>query len=300
MKILAIYYSQSGQIKDILNSITKPLIEKGAQVDFVNIQPDPVYPFPWTSNEFFAAFPYSKLGMNCALKQPDINYSVHYDLIIMGLQVWYLEPSIPMASLLRSEYANIFANKPVITVYGVRNMWVNAHRNMKQLIKNAGGKLVGNIVLQDPHNNLVSVLTIIRWLIKGNKQAGKLLPAAGIPEKDILSSEKFGELIWNDNTSGYQNLHSQFLENNAFKVDYHLMKTEFAGTRIFGIWAKLIQKNSTAGSKKRTRLLIIFKYYLFFVIFVVSPISSLIFRFIRLVFRKRTEQTILQQTSLND
>jgi menaquinone-dependent protoporphyrinogen IX oxidase len=297
MNILVLYYSQTGQIKSILNALTNPLINAKHSVDFIRIEAELEFPFPWTSGEFFSVFPDSKSGNNCRLKPIFIQNPEKYDLIILGLQVWFLELSIPIASFLRSEYADILKNKPVITVYGVRNMWINAHQSTKALIHKSGGTLVGNIILQDKHNNLLSVLTIVRWLINGKKEAGKMLPQAGVSYNDIRLCERFAPIIMNANETQFRNLQNEFLKNDAFKVDYHIMKTEFAGSRIFGIWARLLQKKSSAGSKKRNKLLKIFKYYLFFVIFVVSPISSLIFKLIRLFFRKKTEKEILKHTS---
>jgi menaquinone-dependent protoporphyrinogen IX oxidase len=299
MNILVIYYSQSGQIKTILDEITKPFTTEGNNVDFVQIEAEPKYPFPWKSDEFFSVFPDSKKGNNCQLKPLSFQNPEKYDLIIVGMQVWFLELSIPMASFLRSEYSSIFKNKPVITVYGIRNMWVNAHKTTKTLICKAGGIPVGNIVLQDKHNNLVSVLSIVRWLINGKKSAGKLLPEAGVSEYDIRSSHRFGSIIIRSKDNNFNDLHDELIKNDAFKIDYHIMKTEFAGSRIFGIWARLIQKKSIPSTKKRKKQLRIFKYYLFFVIFVVSPISSFIFRMIRILLRNKTEREIQKHTALD-
>jgi len=229
----------------------------------------------------------------------DINTDKHYDLVVIGLQVWYLEPSIPIASFLKSKYADIINDKPVITVYGIRNMWINAHRQIKELISNKGGKLSGNIVFADRHNNLISVMTIVRWLFKGKKDAGRFLPAAGVSDKDLKGAKVFGKIIAdafkNEEFSDLQNI---FAKNNAVKVDYHIMKTEFAGSRIFNIWASTILKKSNKYPNKRKTLLKFFKYYLFFVIYIISPISSLIFRIIRLIFRSKTEKEILNHISL--
>ncbi len=299
MNILVIYFSQSGQIRDILNAVTRPMIQEGFQVDFVSIEPEPEYPFPWKADEFFSVFPDSKAGNNCQLKPLTVKNPEKYDLIIIGLQVWYLEPSIPTASFLRSEYSKFLKNKPIITIYGIRNMWVNAHQTIKELIENNEGKLVGNIILADRHNNLVSVLTIVRWLINGKKEASRFLPAAGVSDFEILSTDRFGYSIINAlKNQELNNLQNSLIAQKAIHVDYHIMKTEFAGSRIFGIWAKMINNNSKPDSLKRKRLLIFFKYYLYFVIFIVSPISSLIFRMIRLIFRKKTELEILKHTSL--
>ncbi len=298
MNILVLYYTQSGQIEDILKSMFSKT-DKNITIDYTRIHADPEYPFPWPSDKFFDVFPESKEGVNCNLKPFEIKDHNKYDLIVLGLQVWYLEPSVPIASLLRSKYSYIFENKPIVTVYGIRNMWINAHKEMKKLIKNAKGKLVGNIVLSDRHNNLISVLTIVRWLFRGKKEASKFLPVAGVSDTEIKSASKFGiriqkSLINND----LFNLQSCLENIGAVKVDYHIMKTEFAGSRIFGIWSSIILKRSSGNLKKRKRLLTLFKYYLFFVIYVISPLSSFIFKLIRLVFPKKTQNQIIKHISI--
>lgn len=52
-KILVIYYSQSGQLTDITDSLTAPLIEAGNSVEKVCVQVANDYPFPWTGKAFF-------------------------------------------------------------------------------------------------------------------------------------------------------------------------------------------------------------------------------------------------------
>ena len=58
---------------------------------------------------------------------------------------------------------------PIITVIGARNMWVSAQEDIKKMIVDNGGKLKGNIALHDRHQNLLSVVTIIYWLMTGKK-----------------------------------------------------------------------------------------------------------------------------------
>ena len=48
-------------------------------------------------------------------------------------------------------------------------MWVSAQEQIKQMISDNGGKLVGNIALCDKHFNLTSVVTIIYWMMTERK-----------------------------------------------------------------------------------------------------------------------------------
>ena len=300
-RILVIYYSQSGQIKDILNSVLKDAEVNSVEIDYVKIEPEQDYPFPWQpSSTFYDVFPESVKSIDIPIKALNVKNYEQYDLIILGLQVWYLSPSVPISSFLKTEDAkNILKDKPMITVYGTRNMWVSANKEVKNLIKNAGGNMVGNIVLSDKHHNLISVITIVRWLINGKKEASKYFPEAGVSNSDIESASKFGNPILNSvKENNFSNLQNELLKLNAVHIDYHIMKTELTGKRIFHIWANLILKKGKNNPKRRKRLLTLFSYYLFFVLYVVSPFASLIFRIIKLIFPKKVRKELIQHTSL--
>ncbi|NOZ33717.1 MAG: dialkylresorcinol condensing enzyme DarA [Chlorobi bacterium] len=301
-KILVIYYTQSGQIKDIINSVLKDAkTDKNVQIDYYKIEPEEDYPFPWRpSSKFYDVFPESVKSIDCKLKALIVNNSYEYDLVILGLQVWYLSPSIPISSFLKSDEAkNILKGKPVITVYGTRNMWVSANKTVKNLIKNTGGHIIGNIVFSDKHHNLISVITIVRWLINRKKEASKYFPEAGVSTNDIVSASKFGNpILYSLTNKNFDNLQNELLKLNAVQIDYHIMKTELTGIRIFHIWASIILKNSQPNSKKRKRLLKLFSYYLFFVIYAVSPVASLIFRSKKLIFPKKAKKETEKLTSL--
>jgi len=300
-KILVIYYTKSGQIKDILNSVLKDAEANSVKIDYVKIEPEQEYPFPWKpTSTFYDVFPESVKSIDIPIKALNVNNSEQYDLIILGLQVWYLSPSVPISSFLKTEDAkNILKDKPVITVYGTRNMWVSANKTVKNLIKNVGGNLVGNIVLSDKYHNLISVITIVRWLINGKKEASKYFPEAGVSNFDIQSASKFGSPIFNSvKENNFSNLQNELLKLNAVHIDYHIMKTELTGIRIFHIWANLILNKGKNNPKRRKRLLTLFSYYLFFVLYVVSPFSSLIFRIIKLIFPKKVRKELIQHTSL--
>jgi hypothetical protein len=59
-----------------------------------------------------------------------------YDLILFGYQVWYLTPSIPIISFLKSGYAeNILKDTPVVTISGTRNMWMLSQEKLKVYLR---------------------------------------------------------------------------------------------------------------------------------------------------------------------
>ena len=166
-RVLVVYYTQSGQLKEIIDSVLSPLTE--VTIDFLPIDTATPFPFPWTDDTFFDAFPESYLQIPQPLQPFNLPHT-DYDLVILGYQVWYLSPSIPFNSFLQHpEAKKLLSGKPVITISGTRNMWVMAHQKVKKLLTDCGVHLVGNIALTDPHHNHISVITIVQWLFSGDK-----------------------------------------------------------------------------------------------------------------------------------
>ena len=272
-RILVVYYTQSGQLKEIIDSVLSPLTE--VTIDFLPIDTTEPFPFPWTGETFFGAFPESYLQIPQPLKPFEFVHT-DYDLVILGYQVWYLSPSIPFNSFLQSEAGKqLLQGKPVITVSGTRNMWVMAQQKVKKLLTNCGAHLVGNIALTDRHHNHISVITIVQWLFSGNKNKRYLgvFPKAGVADKDIQGASVYGTLIAPHlQTGDYTGLQQAIVAHGGVHYKRFLLSAEKKGNRLFGIWAKMIY-----GSKKRKFLLKCFRIYLYIAIWVLMPIVWLLY-----------------------
>jgi len=292
-RALVIFYSQTGQLKEIVDSVTASLGEDFELV-IEELKPVPPYPFPWRGMPFFQAFPESVQEIPCVMEPFKFNPDQDFDLVILAYQVWYLSPSIPFTAFLQSpEARKVLKGRPVITILGVRNMWVMAQERVKEQIRDLGGTLVGNIVLVDPYPNLVSVVTIVRWLMKGEQEGkgliGGIFPHAGVPEQNIREAVKFGDVIREVFRIGQlDKLQDQLLGKGAVKINPVLMSIEKRGRMMFGFWSKFVLKKGGYGDPAREGRLKLFKYYLFAVIYLVSPIVSLIFWFTHKIFYKRT------------
>lgn len=272
-RVLVVYYTQSGQLKEIIDSVLSPLTE--VTIDFLPIDTAEPFPFPWTGEAFFGAFPESYLQIPQPLKPFHLAHT-DYDLVILGYQVWYLSPSIPFNSFLQSEAGKqLLQGKPVITVSGTRNMWVMAHQKVKKLLTECGAHLVGNIALTDRHHNHISVITIVQWLFSGDKNKRYLgvFPKAGVADKDIESASLYGTLIAPHlQTGDYTGLQQEIVAHGGVHYKRFLLSAEKKGNRLFGIWAKMIY-----GSKKRKFLLKCFRIYLYIAIWVLMPIVWLLY-----------------------
>ena len=61
--VLVLYYTQTGQLSDIVDSFSQPLQDAGVTVEKALIKVKNNYPFPWTSDNFFNEMPESVLGI---------------------------------------------------------------------------------------------------------------------------------------------------------------------------------------------------------------------------------------------
>lgn len=271
--ILVIYYTQSGQLEDIVKNIAQPFEEKSQEyeVTYYNIKLKKDFPFPWSGAVFFNTFPESYLQIPSEiLPPPEEVQNKKFDLVIFGYQVWYLTPSIPIISFLKSGFAEtILKYTPVVTVSGTRNMWMYSQEKLKVYLKQMQAKLVGNIALVDRHDNYTSVLTILRWMTTGKKEKSGMLPAAGVSDEEINGAGKYGRIIekhFSSNT--LETLQPELVKNGAVEIRAFLVRVEKVGNKIFKVWSGLIMRKK----EKRPLLIKFFKVYLMAAIWIVSPV----------------------------
>ncbi|WP_312341066.1 dialkylrecorsinol condensing enzyme DarA [Chryseobacterium binzhouense] len=289
--ILVIYYTQTGQLEDIVKNIARPFEEKKDEynVTYYSIQLKEDFPFPWPSDVFFNTFPESYLQIPSEiLPPPQEVLNTKFDLILFGYQVWYLTPSIPTISFLKSGYAeSIMKDVPVVTISGTRNMWMLSQEKLKVYLKNLNAKLVGNIALVDRHDNYTSVLTILRWMTTGKKEKSGMLPAAGVSDEEIQGSVKYGRIIEKHFENNFENLQPELVQNGAVEIRPFLVRVEKVGNKIFTVWSHLIIKKK----EKRPLLIKFFKVYLMAAIWIISPIVLIFHIFLApLLWRKRQKQ----------
>lgn len=280
-KILILYYSQSGQLTEIVKNFAKPF-EKTDEfaITFANIKPVQDYKFPWSGARFFDVFPESVEHIPCELEAIDLG-DEKFDLIVFAYSVWYMSPSIPSNSYLFTEQAKrIFKDTPVVTLLGVRNMWVVAQEYIKEKIAELGGKLVGNIVLRDRAENLTGIITISYFLFSGKKgRFAWFFPKAGISQNDIDGVDKFGKIVKNHFlNNNLENLQENLLKEKSVKINPYLSTTEqMAYKRVFTKWSKFILKKGGPGDPARKTRVRIFAWYFPFAILVIAPIEYIFF-----------------------
>ena len=268
-KLLILYYTQSGQLADVVNSFATAFSWQEISVEVVRIKPVNDFSFPWTSERFFDAMPESVLGIPVPLQNFELK-ETKYDLIVIAYQPWFLSLSIPINSLLHEpKLQAALKDTPVVTLIGARNMWINSQEKLKKILNKVGARVVGNIALVDRNSNLTSAVTILYWMLTGKKDRYLgVFPQPGIAQGDIARASQFGNVVKDFLLSNnFDGLQQELVKNGAAEVNPNLMFIEERAPKLFAIWANIIIKR-----KNRKAWLVLFKYYLLVALFIVAPV----------------------------
>ena len=280
LTVAVFYYTQTGQALAIARNLCAPLEVAGCRVVTREIRPVTAYPYPWSSEAFFQVFPESRLGIACAIEPVDLSGAVaEADLVLVVGQSWYLSLSTPLHAFFQSPEVRAYLHgRPVVFVNGCRNMWVMTQSETRSYLREIGARYVGFIELHDRAPNLVSVLTIIRWLFYGRKEATRLLPAAGVSQRDVADADRFGLVILRTLYDGqWEQLQERLMREGAVTFIPQLYFIERNGYRMWGRWAHFVRHRGGPGDPRRQGRLRLFKAYLFFVLYAVSPFGLLFY-----------------------
>ena len=295
-KVLVVYYSQTGQLTEIIKSVLSPM-EKSQDVSLVfeELRPKKKFPFPWTSQQFCDVFPESFLEIPCELEPFSFNADDDFDLIVLAYTVWYMSPSIPIAAFLKSSEAQkVIKNRPVVTVIGCRNMWLLAQEKVKTRIYDMGGQISGNIVLMDKALNLIGIVTIAYWMFSGKKdRCLRIFPRPGVSEKDIREAKRFGHIILKELSKDKIDLDQMVLnEQGAICVLPSYILFENRIQKIFKIWSNFILQKGGPNDPRRKFRVRLFFYYLLFAIFLIAPLATFVSFVARIFNRKKIKDAV--------
>lgn len=294
--ILVIYFSQTGQAKLALDATLKPFVENSNyQLHYHLIKPKKQFPYPWSYTEFFDAFPETVNGLACELEPTTINKTINYDLVVMAYQPWFLSVCVPINSFLQSaEVSELLANKSVVTIINCRNMWLGAQEKMKARLLAVDAKLVGNITFVDKSANLISLVTVLAFVLKGTKEKFMgLFPKYGVADGDLAKAPQYGTRIMQHlENNTLLNLQADLNALGALDIRPNLMLMEGRGSALFPLYANYISKKGTQGSEQRKTRVRIFGIVLPTVILLASPIITVISRLMPFLAKKKFDKEI--------
>lgn len=305
-KVLVVYFTQTGQAKQALDATLKPFEEnKNYQLDHLLVKPKKTFPYPWSYTEFFDVFPETVHGVPCELEPLHIDTSVNYDLVVIAYQPWFLSICVPINSFLQSpEAKHLLANKPVVTIINCRNMWLGAQEKMKKRLLDIKANLVGNITFVDRSANLVSLVTVLAFVLKGKKENFMgIFPRYGVTDKDMAHAPTFGNIILKALESDQlQLIQPELNKQGALDIRGNLLLMEGRGRALFPLYANYISKKGTQGSEQRRTRVRIFGIVLPTAILILSPIITILSRLAPLLAKKKFEKEIAYyaQNTLRD
>ncbi|NEW60919.1 dialkylresorcinol condensing enzyme [Sulfurovum sp. bin170] len=300
-RVLVLYYSQTGQLTNVVNSFTKPLLESSeVEVVYQKIEPEIPYPFPWNKLEFFDIFPESVYMDGCEIREFEVDEEEEFDLVILAYTVWFLSPSIPITGFLNSKYAKLLKNRPVITLIACRNMWIMAQEKVKKRLEKLGATLIDNVVLVDQGSSMVTFITTPRWMWTGKKGAFWGFPRAGVSQKEIARASRFGLALRDALSADLEREKKPLLVGlEAVKIEEKTISVEKVGHRSFLIWGKLVKLFGKTGAVARIPILGLYFLFLLTAICTIVPILMLTKPIIRAINRKNVikERTFFEMPS---
>ncbi|HET6725819.1 MAG TPA: dialkylresorcinol condensing enzyme [Gammaproteobacteria bacterium] len=291
-KVLVVHYgSPSGQLTDIVDNLTAPLAEsEHVEYRHLVLKPRRPYPFPWPILRFFDTFPESIYLDPPEMEPLDLDPNEHFELVILGYQVWFLSPSGPTVGFLKDPVARaVLKDTPVVTVIGCRDMWLMAQERTKALLADCGARLVGNIAMVDEAGSIGSFFATPVWMLTGLRGPllGGLLPRAGVKPEQIRDSRRFGERM-RDALEHDLPLDEGLLRGlDAVRVNTRLIATEHAAQRGFLAWGALLRKLGPCGAWQRQPVVAVYILFLVTLLITVLPVSALLKTLLAPVMRQR-------------
>ena len=272
-KIQVISYSQSGQLRAVIESFCAPLVENDqVEVLFTPVEPTVAFPYPWRFYEFFDTMAESVLDRGCAIEPVEVAANV--DLVILGYTVWFLSPSPPMAAFLNSREARSLAGKPVITLIACRDMWLMAQERVKTKLSALGARHLDNVVFTDQGKSLYSFVTTPRWLLTGRKNAFWFFPPAGVAGEEIARASRFGERLLMALAQNEETKSAPLLTGlGAARVVDKLIASEKIALKSFYLWSGLMAWAGPRGSFGRRAVVSVYIFFLLFIIVTFVPLN---------------------------
>lgn len=189
-------YSQTGQLREVADALTAPLVARGWDMRWVAVEPRVAFPFPWPIGRFFGVFPAAvdPEALVDLVEPADGFRADPADLVILCYQVWYLAPSLPIRSLVR-RYPETVRDRRVVSLIACRNMWYSAAIEMSGLLRSAGARHVEVVAATDTRRQAITLVTTLRWLLTGRREPFLWFGRAGIGDAELARVAGVGRRI---------------------------------------------------------------------------------------------------------
>jgi hypothetical protein len=276
-RALVLYYSQSGEVRQVAEAFTAPL-GPVLHTEWRELRPRTPYPSPWRSlRRFFDVMPETVLGLPPEIEPLELSAEDRFDLVVLAYQVWYLAPSLPVQALFQSPAAAVLHGTPVITLSVSRNMWQRASLRMKRLLHDAAALHLDHIVVTHQGPPLATFVTTTRALLWGRRDRFLgIFPPAGVAAAQLERVRALGELA----ASRVDHLQAQpptslLAGDNSVPVLGRFIVPEILAERYFALWARLIRLAGKLSSGVRGAAVLLFALSLAMIVVLGLPLALL-------------------------
>jgi hypothetical protein len=256
-------YTQTGQLREVAEALTAPLEAHGWDIRWVEVRPRVPFPFPWPVRRFFGAFPQVvDPEAIVELAEPAGGFDTAADeLVILAYQVWYLAPSLPLRSLLKTHPETV-RGRSVVSLIACRNMWYSAAIETTGLLQSAGARRVDVVAATDTHGSSTSLVTTLRWLLTGKRAPFLWFGRAGVGDDELARVSAVGQGI----------AESRPCAQDAAPIVPALAAADMLAGKVFRKWGAMVRSMRRFGGAAHAASLITFVLGLGLAIAIVLPL----------------------------
>lgn len=241
-------YTQTGQLREVTDALTAPLVDNGWTIRTVDVQPRVAFPFPWPIRRFFGVFPAS-VDPDALVEladSPDGFDTEPDEVVILAYQVWYLAPSLPVRTLIKT-HPEAFRDRRVITVIACRNMWYSAAIEVAALLRSAGASSVEVVAAIDTRPQAVTFVTTLRWLLTGKREPFLRFGRAGVGADELERVSRVG-----------RELAEGHCPSDAAPVVPTLAAADLLAGKLFRRWGTTVRSAGRVGPVAQAASLVLF------------------------------------------
>jgi hypothetical protein len=183
------------------------------------------------------------------------------ELVILAYQVWYLAPSLPIRSLLKT-HPEAVRGRTVVSLIACRNMWYSAAIEASGMLRSAGARRVDVVAATDTRGSSTTLVTTLRWLLTGKRAPFLWFGRAGVGDDELTRVAAIGQSI----------AESRPCPQDAAPIVPALAAADVIAGKVFRKWGRTVRSVRRFGVAAHTASLITFVLSLGIAIVIVLPL----------------------------
>jgi hypothetical protein len=202
-KVLFVYYTYSQQTRSVVETMAGVLRDRGCEVHQARIEfTDPRYakrfsrfPFQHVYRDLLAMLLPQLRRATGQIRVLDGGMQGDCDMVCIGSPTWWLTTCMPIRSFMQSDQAaRLLVGKRFAAFAVCRRYWRNNLRTVRELGIKHGGQFVGGTHFTHTGGQILSLLSLISYLGKGENRErylGIKIPSASLMPDYAAQAQRF-------------------------------------------------------------------------------------------------------------